>query len=147
MPLYGIEFSQFNVGGAVQSTDIIVGLRNGQNTQFTPPNVALSWTTITANTTMVGNVGYIVGGAGTIQLTLPAVIAAGQVIRIAGTNASNWQVIQHAGQYIQMGDVITTPGVGGFLLSTAETDVIEMLCVSANVAFTVLSSMGNIDFN
>lgn len=145
MPI-GIQFDQFNVGGALETGDIVVGLRNNQNYQFTFAPF-IDWTVISTNTSMSVDAGYIVAGTGTVQLLLPTTIAAGQMIRVAGTNVSQWQVTQGNNQYIYLGDMVTTTGPAGYLESTKNTDCIELLCINANIGFIVLSAMGNITVN
>lgn len=142
--IYGIPFDQFIVGGNLQATDIVVGLRGGLNTQFSAASAIFAWTPIAVNTVLVGNNGYYTTGGGVLLLTLPATCPAGDVIRIAGFESTGWKLVQNSGQQVTLGDLITTSGALGYLQSTNAGDCIELLCVTANVNFVVLSSMGNI---
>lgn len=110
--------------------------------------VGLMWTEIVgASATMAVNSGYIANNAGLVTLTLPAVVAQGSIIRVAGKGAGGWQIAQAAGQTIFFGSTTTTTGVAGFLSSTNRRDCIELLCITANTEFDVLSAQGNITFS
>lgn len=111
---------------------------------------AVTWQIVAINTVMVPNNGYITDAAGTLTMTLPAVIAVGDVIRVAGFPGSgaggniSWSIAQQAGQSIAYGNQITTIGAGGSLTATESGDAVEILCIGANSSFMVLSSIGNI---
>ena len=90
--IYGVPFSQFTVGGDLQATDIVVGLRNGLDTQFTATSAIFAWTAISTNTSLVANNGYYLTGGGLLLLTLPTTCAAGTTIRIAGFESTSWQL-------------------------------------------------------
>lgn len=105
-----------------------------------------SWneTTVTGPTSMAVNNGYIANNAGTVGFTLPSTAAVGDIFRITGKGAGGWSLGQNAGQTIYFGSSATTTGAGGSLASTADRDTIEIVCVTANLEFNVLSSIGNI---
>jgi hypothetical protein len=90
--------------------------------------------------------GYIVDSAGPVTLTLPAVIAVGDNVRVTRVGAGDWIIAQNPGQSIIIGNQTTTVGVGGSLQSSNLGDTVEILCISDNTDFVVLSSMGNITF-
>lgn len=92
---------------------------------------------------MTADNGYIANNAALVTLTLPAVIPLGCRVRITGKGAGGWLIAQNAGQSINFGILTTTPGVGGSLASTKTFDSIELLCITANTQFVVLSSIGN----
>lgn len=106
----------------------------------------LTWNVETgASANMAVNNGYIADNAGTVVLTLPAVAAVGDIIRVTGiNNATGWEIAQNAGQTIHFGTMSTTTGVAGTLTSTAIRDSVELVCVVANDDWNVLSSIGNI---
>lgn len=93
---------------------------------------------------MAVNNGYIANNGATVQLTLPAVAVIGDMIRVTGKGAGGWQIQQNAGQTIYFASQATTTGAGGSLSSTDDRDSIELVCVTANNDWNVLSSIGNI---
>lgn len=94
---------------------------------------------------MAVNNGYIANNAGLVTLTLPATAAVGDVIRVVGKGAGGWRIAQNAGQAITWDETAaTTTGVGGMLDSTDDFDAVELVCMTANTDFVVLSSKGNI---
>lgn len=106
----------------------------------------LTWneTTVTGPTAMTSDNGYIANNAATVAFTLPTTAALGSVVRITGKGAGGWSLGQSAGQTIYFGTSATTTGAGGSLASTDDKDSIELVCVTANTDFNVLSSIGNI---
>ena len=93
---------------------------------------------------MAVNNGYIANNAGLVTLTLPTTAAVGDVVRVVGKGAGGWKIAQNAGETIYFGVSTTTTGVGGSLDSTEDRDAVELVCVTANDDWTVLSSIGNI---
>lgn len=105
---------------------------------------AFSWV-VTAGGTAGVNTGYFTSnGASLVTITLPAVAAVGDTIRISGLATGGWKLAQQAGQSVNIGSSTTTIGVGGSLASTAQFDAIEIVCCVANTTFNIVSSMGNI---
>ena len=88
--------------------------------------------------------GYITNNAGLVTCTLPAVAVVGDVVRVTGKGAGGWLIAQNAGQTIYFGDLTTTTGVTGSLASTLVRDTVELVCVTTNNDWNVLSSIGNI---
>lgn len=108
-------------------------------------NTPFTWTEVTGTSqAMAVESGYIANNAGLVTLTLPAVAALGSVIRVTGKGAGGWRIAQNAGQTIYFGTSTTTTGATGRLDSTATRDTVELVCVTANNDFNVLSSIGNI---
>ncbi len=103
----------------------------------------LSFTVITANTTLAANTGYIVNAVGQLTLTLPTTFPAGAEIRIVGY-AGGWTINQNAGQSIAWGSTSTTLGASGHLTSTLVSDCLDIVAVNANTTFVVADSNGNI---
>lgn len=134
------KFSQFNAGGALTAGDIVVGLRNQQNTQFNASTFPVeAWTVITTNQTLQPNAGYFTNGALTLTLLLPTVFAVGQVIEVATTNLDGFILSLPAGQRIQFGDVVATTG----LQSGRVGDSIKLVGQVANTVWQVTSCMGD----
>lgn len=105
----------------------------------------LQWFVVGVNTAMTVNCGFVANAVGTIQLLLPAVAPIGSIVRVCGLTAAGWQVTQNAGQQIRFGNLLTTVGAGGSLASTLAGDTVEIVCVTANTGWLVLSGVGNVN--
>ena len=98
------------------------------------------WTEVTGTTqSMSVNSGYISNNPAVVTLTLPATAALGTTLSIAGKGAGGWKIAQNAGQQIFFGSSSTTSGVTGYLQSTQQYDSIELLCITANTQWTVIT--------
>lgn len=118
----------------------------GTNTlTITTTGEGIPWQFAIINTAMAINNGYIANAVGTVQLLLPAVAPLGSIVRVCGLTAGGWQVTQNAGQQIRFGNALTTVGVGGSLSSTLAGDSAEIVCVTANTGWLVLSGVGNMN--
>lgn len=93
---------------------------------------------------MAVNNGYIANNGALVSLTLPATAAVGERIRVTGKGAGGWTILQNAGQQIFFGNQSTTSGVTGALSSTDARDGCELLCITANTEFNILSAIGNL---
>lgn len=99
-----------------------------------------SWTEVTGTTqTMVADGGYVANNPALVTLTLPTTAAFGTTISIAGKGAGGWKIAQNAGQEIFFGSSATTIGATGYLQSTQQFDSIELLCITANTQWTVIT--------
>lgn len=104
----------------------------------------LAWTEVTgATVSLAVNNGYIMNRATAITATLPASAAQGSIIRLAGKGAGFTTIAQNSGQTIHFGNQNTTTGAGGSLTMTNQYDCIELLAITADTDFVVLSSVGN----
>ena len=99
------------------------------------------------SSTFVANEGIITNNAGLVTLTLPATCTVGDVLRVAGKGVGGWEVAQIAGQTIHFGNQDTTTGVGGSSSSTNQYDSVELLCITTDTDYVVLSSLGNVTIN
>lgn len=105
----------------------------------------MSWNEVlTPTQAMVVNNGYIANNAGVVTLTLPAVAAFGDVVQVGGKGAGGWSIAQNAGQTIHFGSLDTTTGAGGSLSSILRYDAVELICITANTDWLVLSGLGNL---
>ncbi len=96
------------------------------------------YTTVTANTPMAINQGYITNKAVTAAaMTLPAVAAVGSAISILGRGATGWSIVQNAGQTIRFGATSSTTGAGGSAASTSQYQSISLVCIIANTDWIV----------
>ena len=100
------------------------------------------WQEVAINTNMAINNGYITNAAGSIDLALPTIASVGDVVRITRKGAGAFVVVQAAGQSIQFGSDITTIGATGSITSLNVGDSLEILCITANTGWQVLSSVG-----
>lgn len=92
---------------------------------------------------MVSGHGYIAKGAGVVNFVLPAAAAVGDTIYIAGYS-NLWTIDQNAGQSIRLGTATTATGVFGSLSATVISDSVNLLCVTADTEFKILSPQGNL---
>ena len=76
--------------------------------------------------------------------TLPVTAAAGTTMEIDGYGVGGWSIAQNALQSISYEGGSTTVGAGGSLSSTAASDVVRLLCVVANTAWTAVSFSGSL---
>lgn len=105
----------------------------------------VSWSVITGTTqTAVIDNGYILNNVAQVVVTLPTTAAVGSIVRISGLGAGGWKLAQNASEYIYFGNTTSTTGIGGYLESTHSKDSIELVCVVADTAWSVISSVGNI---
>ena len=99
-----------------------------------------TWTEVTGvSQAMSANNGYITNNPALVTLTLPATAALGTTISIAGKGAGGWKIAQNAGQEIFFGSSATTIGATGYLQSTQQFDSIELLCITADTQWTVIT--------
>jgi len=99
-----------------------------------------TWTEVTGTSqTMAANNGYITNNPALVTLTLPTTAALGTTLSIAGKGAGGWKIAQNAGQEIFFGSSATTIGATGYLQSTQQFDSIELLCITADTQWTVIT--------
>lgn len=109
------------------------------------PGGVTSWVEeTTTSRALLVNQGVVGNNAATILMTLPAASAFGDIIKIVGKGAGKWKIAQNAGNTIYFGSSTTTPGVTGYIESTLARDCVELVCVTANSDWEVISSIGNI---
>lgn len=107
-----------------------------------------TWTEVTGTSqAMAADSGYIANNAGLVTLTLPSTAAVGTSVIVQGKGAGGWRIAQNSGQTIRFGSVSTTTGVAGNLSSTNRYDSVELLCITANTDWAVLTApQGIIDY-
>jgi len=124
-----------------------ISIANGAGTiTISGSGGGLTWTVVTGTTQAAAvNNGYIANNAGVVTITLPATSAVGDIVRVTGiNNATGWKVAQNAGNQIFFGITNTTAGTGGSLQSTQTRDAVELVCITVNASWQVISSIGNI---
>lgn len=97
------------------------------------------WHIANVNTVTVVNNGYFSSSGGTINLTLPANFAVGDVIRISNI----------AGQFSALLAPATTVNFGNTVVNTSITstnvgDTIELIGCVANTTWQLVSTIGNL---
>ena len=105
----------------------------------------LSWTVVTGATqAMAVNNGYIANRAGTVAFTLPTSSAVGDTIAVTGINtATGWSIAYTTNQQIFFGTASATITTGS-LASTNIRDTVWLVCMTANLTWNVVASIGNI---
>jgi hypothetical protein len=104
---------------------------------------SLTWNDVPGTTQAAAvNQGYIISNAGQTTVTIPATAAEGSVFAISGKGAAGWILQMNTGQTCHFGNVATTSA--GSLTSTNLYDCVQIVCVTANVTFVVLSAQGNL---
>lgn len=110
------------------------------------PSGTINWTEVTGSTQAIAiNSGYVVNNSALVTLTLPATAPLGSVIEILGKGTGGWRLSQLAGQTITFGNLSSTPGAVGRLLSSHSRDCIRLANITADTEWQVVSSQGNID--
>jgi hypothetical protein len=100
---------------------------------------------ITSPINLIANRNYVVdNGAALITFTLPATAAFGTIIEISGKSSGGWLIAQNVLQSINFGNITTTVGTGGSLSSSNQHDYVKLLCITANMAWNVIGSIGMI---
>lgn len=105
----------------------------------------ITWQAVTTNTTLVKANGYFSNNTNVI-FTLPATAAVGDTFRISNIG-TGFTVAQNASQSIRLGNVVSTTGTGGSVVSTTLGDSIEIVCSVANTEFQIVSSIGELTLN
>jgi len=105
----------------------------------------LTWSVVTGSTqAMTSNNGYIANRSGTVAFTLPTTSAVGDLIAVTGINtATGWSISYTTNQQIFFGTASTTI-TSGSLASINIRDTVYLVCVTANLTWNVVSSIGNI---
>ena len=117
---------------------------SGSTVTITSTGTGFTWNEITSTpVTLAVNNGYIVNNATLVTLTLPSTSALGDTIQITGKGVGLFLIAQSAGQTINYVSSSTTTGVGGSLTSIARFATLELVCTTANTAWTVVDSAGN----
>lgn len=123
-----------------------IAITNAANSITIDATLSTSWTPKSTSFSMVAENGYIAIGLGAgITATLPATATVGDIFEITDADPTYIVTIaQNALQYIQFGNLTTTPGITGSLATTAVGDSLRIVCTVTDVGFQVLSSIGNI---
>ena len=88
------------------------------------------------------NSGYIISNASQTTVTIPATAAEGSVFGVQGKGAAGWILQMNTGQTCHFGSSATSSA--GSLTSTNQWDSVQIVCVTANTTFAVISAVGNL---
>ena len=149
--------AQFTTAAGVVSinnaTAVSTGIASFNPLNFTVLAGAVSLTGIYAFTwfPVVGvaqllspNAGYYTTNGALTAFTLPAVAAAGSIIKIQGASVGGWTITQGAGQQVVFtSTVATTAGAGVRITSVDSREGLELLCITANTTWQALNVKGN----
>lgn len=131
-----IKWSSFPNDGAIQSGDILVGLRGGVNVQLTAPSFGSQVVVTTAaSQVMSTNVIYIANRGTLVTFTLPALASVGDFLSIVGEGVGGWLLNLGSGQQVRVGSLITTATTGS-VAATNQADALYLICVNANTLWT-----------
>lgn len=141
-----VKWSSFPNGAALQTGDILVGLRAGVNVQFTAPIFGSEIVNVTTPTqAMVASTIYVANDpTSLVTFTLPATASFGTIIQVVGNSSNGWTIAQNAGQSINFGNKASTVGVGGSVSSSNQFDQITFFCVVANTTWNTTGAVGNL---
>lgn len=124
------------IGSGITITDGVISTSGGGG---------ITWNEVTGTAqAAAADNGYICNNAALVTVTLPSTCAVGKTIRVSGKGSGLWKIAQNAGQIIYFGDQNTTSGTAGYLAAQNQYDSIELLCITANTTFNVISVVGNI---
>lgn len=121
---------------------------SGSGSTITVTVNEFDWNVVTSATnpnSLVKQNGYISKGASSVTFVLPTTAAIGDTFIIAGYG-NLWTLTQGAGQSVTLGTQTTTVGAGGSITATNARDTIEIVCVTANTEFQIISAVGNLTF-
>lgn len=140
------EFAVGSSSGAPAATTITAGtgisVTNAANSiTIDGSGGGYSWTEVTGTSqSMSVSNGYIANNVALVTLTLPVSSSVGDTVILQGKGAGGWRLAQNAGQTINFGSTPTTTGVGGYLEFTNQFDSLELVCITANTDWAVLSA-------
>ena len=141
-----IQFStpsngQMNANVRVDGITVII---NGSN-QLEAVS-GLKWVIQSSNTMAVKGMGYFTNGAN-VQIQLPSASVIGDTFHVYNYNGGGFTITQGAGQFIQVGEGVTTTGAGGIIVYTDRGDAIQLVCSVANTQWEAVTFDGNLLFN
>lgn len=135
----------------VKSSDSKLYFMNDSSTEYdltaASSSGRMTWTEVTGTSQSASvNNGYIANNAALVTITLPDTAAVGDIVRVVGKGAGLWKIAQNASETINFGNQTTTSGTGGYIESYHRYDCIELVCITANTTWTVMSYVGG-NFN
>jgi len=106
---------------------------------------SFSWLPVVGVVQLIApNAGYYTTNAAPTAFTLPAIAAAGSIIKIQGASGGGWTISQALGQQVIFtSTVATSAGAGARVASSSGRDGLELLCITANATWQALNIKGN----
>ena len=153
---YEINFLQGNTGGAIYSPSHLINIvgtgsiavsgdqSTGTLTISSAGTPEPTWQSINTNTSLSVNAGYFCVGGSNLQLLLPVVSSIGDTIEVALIGSTAFTITQNASQFIKLGNLQTTSGIGGSMISTSQGDFLRLVCYITNLSWLVIDSVGNL---
>lgn len=124
-------------------TGILVQNGSGTITISSTGVGSIVWNNVAGTTqTAAVNQGYIISNASQTTVTMPSTAAVGSVFGVQGKGAAGWILQMNTGQVCNLGNSPTTSA--GSLTSTNQWDSVQLVCVTANTTFAVISGVGNL---
>lgn len=122
-----------------------ISITNGAGAITISSSATHAWTYTSSNVAnMVPGTGYVcISPGGALTLGLPSTSAQGDIVKVALDGATSFQITQAAGQQVRVSSAETTAGAGGSITSTAQGCSIELLCITANLRWMALTTIGN----
>jgi hypothetical protein len=104
----------------------------------------ISWQVVNQDIQLENDTGYIISANNQVNLTLPTTAKVGNIIRILDYSAATFKITQNDNQQILFGRSETTIGQNGELISpNSYRNALHLICVSENLEFMIVSSIGN----
>jgi hypothetical protein len=127
---------------------VISGL--GTNVQTALEALAIAdnnWILITTNVVATRNARYIVDNVTPtpVQIIIPTSALMGFEFSVLAAQGE-FQITQNPTQEIIFGDMLTTNGVTGGILSSTEGDYIKLVCIRSPSIWAAISVIGNLNF-
>jgi hypothetical protein len=106
-----------------------------------------NWLPLTTNVVASNNTNYLVSNTNVdpIQVIIPTGSPIGYNFTILSVNGT-FQITQNASQQIRFGNITTTEGVNGKIVSADNGDCIRVVCVDTPNLWAVFSIVGNLVF-
>jgi hypothetical protein len=120
-----------------------ISISNGAGSITISATGSFTWTEVTGTSQSASvNNGYIANNASLVTITLPSTFAVGDIVRIGGKGTGLWRLAANTGDTIHFGNQDTS--ASGSLTATNRYDSIEVVGITANSDWLVLSSVGNL---
>jgi hypothetical protein len=141
--LIGTTASDPSAASLTPGTGISISSVTGSITISSTGVGSLVWNDVSGTSQAAAiNSGYIISNASQTTVTLPATAAEGSVFGVQGKGAAGWILQMNTGQICHLGSSATSSA--GSLTSTNLWDSVQIVCVTANTTFAVISAVGNL---
>jgi hypothetical protein len=151
--LYGASGALQEVSGTGTAAQLLTSNGAGANPSWqnapAVPSGGYTWNRIiTASQVPATKNGYITDSGTLTTYTIPSTGTLGDsfIVTSFGNGSSSWRLAQSAGVQVFFGNQSTTGGITGYLQSTGNNDVVELVYVqdSEGGRWQVIRSIGNI---